>query len=92
MTDSVTDANLKSIEVTPTTASITSGETQQFVDTATLDDGSAVVITAVVTWKSTNRSVATISSGGLATGQRLAAVRKHTAQRLQEASRAIPRS
>jgi trimeric autotransporter adhesin len=71
-TVSVTYANLKSIEVTPTTASITSGESQQFVATATLDDGSTVAITDAVTWTSSNTSVATISSSGLATGQSLA--------------------
>ena len=70
-TVSVTYANLKSIEVTPTTASITSGETQQFVATATLEDGSTVVITDAATWTSSNASVATMSSSGLATGQSL---------------------
>jgi uncharacterized protein YjdB len=70
-TVSVTYANLKSIEVTPTNASITSGETQAFVATATLDDGSTAVITDGVTWTSSNTSAATISSSGVATGQSL---------------------
>jgi trimeric autotransporter adhesin len=70
-TVSVTLANLKSIEVTPTTVSITSGETQDFVATATLEDGSSVVITADVTWTSSNTSTATIASSGVAPGQSL---------------------
>ncbi len=70
-TVSVTYANLQSIEVTPTTASITSEETQQFVATGTLEDGTTVVITDAVTWTSSNTNVATMSSTGLATGQSL---------------------
>lgn len=71
-TVAVTLANLKSIEVTPTTVSITSGETQAFVATATLDDDTTVVITDGVTWASSNTSAATIASTGIATAQTLA--------------------
>jgi uncharacterized protein YjdB len=65
----VTLANLRSIAVTPTSASITSDQTQQFTAIGTLDDGTTVDITDAVTWKSSNKSVATIDSSGLATAQ-----------------------
>jgi uncharacterized protein YjdB len=65
----VTIANLASIAISPTTASISSGQTQQFTAIGTLQDGSTVDITDSVTWKSSKTSVATIDSSGLATGQ-----------------------
>ncbi len=70
-TVAVTLANLKSIEVTPSTVSIASGETQSFVATGTLEDGSTVVITDGVTWASSNTTAATIGSSGVATAQSL---------------------
>jgi len=63
----VTVANLVSIEITPTNSSINSGETQQYKAVGTLDDGTQVDITDSVNWSSSNTSVATISSTGLAT-------------------------
>jgi uncharacterized protein YjdB len=69
----VTIANLQSITVSPTTASITSGETQPFEATGTLADGSTTVITDSVTWVSSNLSAATIVSTGVATGQSVTA-------------------
>jgi hypothetical protein len=60
---------LRSIAVTPTSSSITSSETKQFTATGTLDDGTTVDITDAVTWSSSNKSVATINSSGLATAQ-----------------------
>jgi uncharacterized protein YjdB len=68
-TVSVTVGNLSSITITPTDATITSSETRQYTATGTLDNGSQVDITDSVTWSSSNKSVATISSGGLATAQ-----------------------
>jgi trimeric autotransporter adhesin len=68
-TVSVTVGNLSSITITPTNATITSSETQQYTATGTLDNGNQVEITNSVTWSSSNKSVATISSSGLATAQ-----------------------
>jgi trimeric autotransporter adhesin len=62
-------ANLRSIAISPTSASIGSDQTEQFTAIGTLDDGTTVDITDAVTWKSSKTSVATINSGGLATAQ-----------------------
>ncbi len=59
---------LQSIAVTPANPTIAAGATQQFTATGTYSDGSTGNITATVTWASSNTSVATIASGGLATG------------------------
>jgi hypothetical protein len=63
----VTSAALSSIAVTPTTPTIAQGVTQQFAATGTYTDSSTQDITSSVTWSSSKTSVATISSGGLAT-------------------------
>jgi uncharacterized protein YjdB len=63
----ITIANLASIAVTPNNASILSDGTQQFKAIGTLTDGTTTDITDEVTWNSSNTSVATISSSGLAT-------------------------
>jgi len=53
-----------SVTVSPTSASVTVGGTQQF--TATLRDASGAVLTGrTVTWTSTALNVATVSAGGL---------------------------
>ena len=62
-------ANLRSIAVNPTSASITSDQTQQFTAIGTLEDRSTVDITDAVTWKSSKTSVATVNTSGLATAQ-----------------------
>ena len=62
-------ANLRSIAVSPTSTSISDGQTEQFTATGTLEDGTTVDITDAVTWKSSQTSVATIDSSGLATAQ-----------------------
>ncbi|HUA91775.1 MAG TPA: Ig-like domain-containing protein [Terracidiphilus sp.] len=59
---------LKSIAVTPQNATFVAGSTQQFTATATYSDGSTANVTSSATWASSNTSVATIDSGGLATG------------------------
>lgn len=64
----VTAATLQSIAVTPASPSIATGLTKQFTATGTYSDASTQDITASVTWISGNTSVATIDSGGLATG------------------------
>ncbi|MDH4161173.1 MAG: DUF1566 domain-containing protein [Nitrospirota bacterium] len=63
----VTNATLASIAVTPATASIATGATQQFTARGTYSDGSAKDITASVTWASSDVTRATVSAAGLAT-------------------------
>jgi len=59
--------SLTSIDVTPTNPSIPDGNQQQFKATGHYSDGSTQVLTASATWSSSDKSVATISTGGLAT-------------------------
>jgi len=59
---------LTSIAVTPTNPSIKAGASQQFTATGTYSDNSTQDITAQATWASGTMSVATITSGGNATG------------------------
>ena len=54
--------------MTPTNPSIAVGKQQQFTATGTFSDGSKKDLTSSVTWTSSAPSVATIGSGGLATG------------------------
>lgn len=58
---------LSSIAVTPATASIVTGTTQQYVATGTYSNGTTATI-AVPVWSSGNLPVATINASGLATG------------------------
>jgi hypothetical protein len=60
---------LVSIAVTPASPTVNVGSTQQFTATGTYQDNSTQNITTQVTWNSSNTTAATISSGGLATGQ-----------------------
>jgi 6-phosphogluconolactonase (cycloisomerase 2 family) len=64
----VTAPTVVSIAVTPATASIVVGNTQQFTATATYSDKSTKDITSTATWSSGTTGVATISAAGLATG------------------------
>ena len=64
----VTAPVLVSISVTPANPSIVKNGTQQFTATGTYSDNSTQNLTSSVTWSSTNTAVATITSGGLATG------------------------
>lgn len=62
---------LSSIAVTPASPAnlvVGLGITPQFTATGTYSDGSKVNISAAVTWASSDTKVATISSGGFATG------------------------
>ena len=59
---------LSSISVTPGTPSIAAGGTQQFTATGTFSDGSKQDLTSSATWSSSATAIATITSGGLATG------------------------
>jgi hypothetical protein len=67
----VTAAVLSSIAVSPASASIGLGTTQQFIATGTYSDTTTQVLTSAVTWSSSDTAVATISnaagSNGLAT-------------------------
>ncbi len=67
---SATLANLASIAVTPATATVAIGGTQQFVATATYNDGTPTgVVTTSTSWTSASTGVATVNStSGLATG------------------------
>lgn len=60
--------NLLSIAVTPATATIRPGGTQQYTATGTFSDGTTHNISSLVTWHSSDTTVATISATGLATG------------------------
>ena len=65
----VPPAGVSSIAVTPATPNnVSIGSTQQFIATATYSDNSIMNVTSEVTWASSNTSVATVSSTGLATG------------------------
>ncbi len=59
---------LVSITVTPATASISVAGHQQFTATGNYSDGSHQNLTGSAAWTSSSPSIATISSGGLATG------------------------
>ena len=61
-------ATLGSITVTPATASIAVGATQQLTATGNYADGSSVVLTTSVTWSSASTAVATVTGSGLASG------------------------
>jgi uncharacterized protein YjdB len=63
----VTAAVLTSIAVTPATASVAAGKTQQFTATGTYSNGTTQNLTSSVIWTSSATSTATINSGGLAT-------------------------
>jgi uncharacterized protein YjdB len=67
LTITAATVTVTSIAVSPATASITTGATQQFTATATYSNGSTGNATASATWASTNAAVATVSSAGLAT-------------------------
>ena len=59
---------VNTVSVSPTTASIIAGTTQQFTATATYSNGSTSDVTASANWASTDTTVASVNSAGLATG------------------------
>lgn len=63
----VTNATITALAVTPPTATIGAGESQQFVATASFNDGSSQVLTTFATWTSSNTGAAVVSNFGLAT-------------------------
>ena len=58
---------ITSISVSPATASIVAGSTEQFTATATYSDGSTGNVTTSATWASSNATAATVNSAGLST-------------------------
>lgn len=58
---------LRSVAISPTSATISATTTQQFTASATYSDGSAKDATSLVTWSSSNAAVAKIAVGGVAT-------------------------
>jgi trimeric autotransporter adhesin len=64
----VTAATLVSIAVTPANPSIAKGLTQKFTATGTYTNNSTQDLTSMVTWTSSNPSIASFSSTGTATG------------------------
>jgi len=67
-TITIVPAALVSIAVSPSGSSIALGTTQQFTATGTFTDGSTQNVTGSATWGSDTPAVATINTGGLATG------------------------
>jgi len=67
-TATITPATLQSISITPGTATVAAGNTQQFTATGTYSDKSTQNITANVTWSSSNAGVTmSTTTAGLAT-------------------------
>ncbi|HEY2467369.1 MAG TPA: Ig-like domain-containing protein [Terracidiphilus sp.] len=64
----ISTAQLQSIAITPLTASIATGQTQQYMANGIFSDGSQSDITNAVTWNSSDTSIATVNATGLATG------------------------
>lgn len=65
----ITLSGLVSIQVTPTNASISSAQTQQFKAMGKLQNGQQEDITTAVSWNSSRTNVATIDAAGLATAE-----------------------
>lgn len=61
-------ATLVSVVVTPATATVAIGATQQFSAIAGYTDGSAIDVTAKSTWTPVSAAVATVDTSGLAKG------------------------
>jgi len=59
---------LTGVQITPASASIGVGTTQQYAATANYNDGTTSDVTATATWASSDAAVATISATGLASG------------------------
>lgn len=69
----ITDSTLVTIVITPRSARLKRGTTQQFVATGSFSDGTTQDLTSAVTWSSSDNTVASISnaadSEGLALGE-----------------------
>ncbi|MCG9596432.1 Ig-like domain-containing protein, partial [Vibrio sp. Isolate25] len=68
-TDTFTVSNLTITEPVRTPLDIPLGLSEKFAATATLSDGNTYDVTSMVTWSSTDDTVATISTGGSEAGE-----------------------
>lgn len=68
LTAHFTAITLKTIRVSPASASVAAGNTQQFTATGSYSDGSTKDITSTALWTNSYPAVATVAPGGLATG------------------------
>lgn len=59
------DPTLTSLAVSPTSASLIEGQTQQVSATGTYNDGSTKDLTGSASWTTSDSTVATVSAGGL---------------------------
>ena len=66
----ISAVTLQSITVTPATATISGGATQQFKATGNYSNGSTSDLTNTIAWSSSPKPLASVSSSGLATGLR----------------------
>ena len=62
------ERTVTSIAITPVSSTIDVTDTQQYTALGTFSNSVPADITSIVTWESSNTSVATIAAGGLATG------------------------
>jgi uncharacterized repeat protein (TIGR03803 family) len=69
VTFTVTPATLVSIAITPTSPSIPVAGIKQLIATGTYSDNSTQILTAAVTWASSNASIAAISNASGSQGQ-----------------------
>ncbi len=67
-------AVLNSISITPIGPAVLVGGNQQFKATGLFNDGSSSNLTSSVSWSSSSQSIATIGTGGKATGMSVGAV------------------
>ena len=67
-TSSTAPRTLASLAITPANISVTVGNTQQLTATGTYSDHTTGNLTSSVTWASSDTSVMTVNSAGLATG------------------------
>lgn len=65
--DLTVKTTVSSVAVTPSAASLQTGDSQQFTATAKYSNGSTANVTSTATWKSSNTSVASVDSAGLVT-------------------------
>ncbi len=72
--ETLSPPTLDSISITPSSASISEGSTQQFTATGTYSDDTTKDLTAEVAWSSSDTAVATIDNVGVATGMSVGSI------------------
>ncbi|HVM91314.1 MAG TPA: Ig-like domain-containing protein [Terriglobales bacterium] len=65
---SAPNKSLRSVSVSPSSATVAVGGTQQFLAIATYSDGSTATVTSQASWTASPQSVAVVSASGLASG------------------------